>query len=106
MTDDLPNANHTLDISDAHLNIALSQVSIGFWEVSLTNHNFMACTRQCKENFGWSPSAPFSYSDMLSCILPEDLPNMLNMVNVAIREKQPYLAQYRVRHSDGRIRWI
>jgi len=106
MSSKLPNADQTFNISDEHLDIALEQVSMGFWRVNLVNSNFMACTPQCKKNFGWDPSKAFSYAEMLSCILPEDLPEMQAKVSAAIEHQQLYKAQYRVKHPDGSVHWI
>lgn len=106
MPQHLPGSDHTFTITQEYLGMALSQVSLGFWEVNLTDNNFMSCTDQCKRNFGWDVSKRFSYEDMMGCILPEDLPGMQERVRTAIHDRQPYFAQYRVRHPDGNIRWI
>ncbi|MEH3112525.1 PAS domain-containing sensor histidine kinase [Pedobacter terrae] len=106
MSAELPHADQTFNISDEHLDIALAQVSMGFWRVNLADSNFMACSQQCKKNFGWDPSTAFSYADMLSCILPEDLSEMQSRVSYAIKEQQLYRSEYRVKHPDGVIYWI
>ena len=66
----------------------------------------MACTDQCKRNFGWEVTRVFSYEDMQRCILPEDLPAMQEKVAHAIEAHQPYIAQYRIRDPDGSLHWI
>ncbi|KIA96581.1 hypothetical protein OC25_02245 [Pedobacter kyungheensis] len=96
----------TFTISQKHLNDALIQAQIGFWELDLQNGNSMICTAQCKRNFGWETDKQFSYNQMLSCILAKDLPAMMSSVQHAISNRQLYSAQYRVRHPDGQVIWI
>ncbi len=66
----------------------------------------MTCTNQCKRNYGWDTAQPFSYENMLSRIVEEDLPGMQALVAKAVESARPYLAQYRVRFPDGSVRWI
>lgn len=103
---DLHGSDSTFTISQKHLSQALTQARMGFWEVNLMANNAMSCTDQCKRNFGWDVSKPFSYEDMLRCILEDDRVEMQEQVALAIREGSPYHAHYRTRHPDGSIHWI
>ncbi|MFN0257319.1 PAS domain-containing sensor histidine kinase [Pedobacter ureilyticus] len=93
-------------ISDDVLNRALEQASLGFWEVNLVSGNFMSCTAQCKRNFGWDTSKPFSYEDMVDSIIEEDRTEMQKQVFDSISQGKDYFAEYRVRHPDDSIHWI
>ncbi|MDQ1150383.1 PAS domain-containing sensor histidine kinase [Sphingobacterium zeae] len=99
-------ADSTFTVSQKHLAQALEQARMGFWEVSLVEQNYMSCTDQCKRNFGWDTTKEFSYSDMLGCIVAEDLEAMQACVARSIELQIPYNAQYRVRHNDNSIHWI
>lgn len=102
----LHGADSTFTVSQKHLAQALAQARMGFWEVSLLEKNYMSCTDQCKRNFGWDMARPFSYSDMLGCIVDEDREAMQASVARSIEQHVPYMAQYRVRHGDNSIHWI
>ena len=93
-------------ISDAHLQVALHLIKIGFWEVELIDMS-MRSTTTCKENFGLGAHEEFSYERMLSMIHPEDLPAMKQSMATAINDQgQVYQAEYRVKHPAGRPCWI
>ncbi|WP_118975754.1 PAS domain-containing sensor histidine kinase [Taibaiella koreensis] len=106
MKQNLPDSDSTFNVSQEQLSLALNQVSLGFWEVNLVEGNFMACTDQCKRNFGWDTKETFRYDDMLDCILPQDRGGMQERVMQAIMNNEAYIAQYRVRHPDGSLHWI
>ncbi|WP_293953936.1 MULTISPECIES: PAS domain-containing sensor histidine kinase [unclassified Sphingobacterium] len=99
-------ADSTFTVSQKHLDQALEQARMGFWEVSLVEHNYMSCTDQCKRNFGRDTTKEFSYSDMLGCIVEEDREAMQDCVARSIELHIPYNTQYRVRHTDNSIHWI
>jgi len=98
--------DYFLELPNDYLTMALNQAALGFWEVSLSEGNPMACTAQCKRNFGRDASIGFTYQEMLDSIVPEDKEQMQTAVGRAIRENVPYFAQYRVKHPDATIRWI
>ena len=106
MNSDASNFDHSVQLSNEYLSIALDQAALGFWEVGLSEGNPMLCTDQCKRNFGRDPLLDFSYQDMLKSIIQEDQEQMQAAVARAIEEQVPYFAQYRVKHPDGIIRWI
>ncbi|WP_316829930.1 PAS domain-containing protein [Pedobacter aquatilis] len=93
-------------ISKSHLLVAMNHVKLGFFEMD-TQTGEIRCTARCKQNFGICPDASFSYAQLLSQILPEDLEAMQDEVDLALSgEKSSFQAIYRINRTDGEIRWI
>jgi PAS domain S-box-containing protein len=44
--------------------------------------------------------------EWMGCIHPDDLPNMLNTIATALKTRQPFSYEYRLRRSDGAYRWM
>ncbi|HYF01115.1 MAG TPA: PAS domain-containing protein, partial [Planctomycetota bacterium] len=42
----------------------------------------------------------------MDIVLPEDIPHIDASIRAAIEERRPYEVDYRIRHRDGRIRWV
>jgi len=99
-------ADQTLSVSKEHLNIALNQVKIGFWELELDGL-LLNCTMQCKINVKGTVQDTLTYNDLLDQIVPDDLERMQDAVKEAIvSENGEYHSQYRVKHIDGSLHWI
>jgi PAS domain S-box-containing protein len=93
-------------ISDAHLQVALNLIQIGFWEIELMDMS-MRSTSTCKENFGLTAADDFTYERMISMIHEEDRPHVIKSIAAAINEKgEAFMSEYRVNHQQGRPCWI
>ncbi|QKZ14072.1 PAS domain S-box protein [Spirosoma sp. KUDC1026] len=85
--------------------MALDAGLLGSYELNLTTGD-MACTARCKANYGLLPDATLNFPDLLSMVLPEDLPQMQEAVSEACETMQTYHAEYRVNWPDGSLHWI
>ncbi|MCC8409128.1 PAS domain-containing sensor histidine kinase [Mucilaginibacter sp. UR6-1] len=96
----------TLIVSQEHLDIALNQVRLGFWELDLDGMT-LNCTPQCKMNFGMGDRPSLSYEELLACIVPEDRQMMqTDVAKALVPGNGIYHSQYRARHPDGSLHWI
>jgi PAS domain-containing protein len=64
-------AKEALTQSEKRLHIALDAARLGAWQRSSEGEQ-LQCTSLHKANFGLAADAPFSYSDMLAAIHPDD----------------------------------
>jgi two-component system sensor histidine kinase EvgS len=56
---------------------------------------------------GVSPErAKADFSTVAAAVHPEDLPGWLKSIGEAVAARAPWFREYRVRHADGRCRWI
>jgi PAS domain S-box-containing protein len=39
-------------------------------------------------------------------VLPEDLPRLVQVAAAAVQEHRPFTLEYRIRHTDGSLRWV
>lgn len=91
-------------ICDAHWDVIFDYVKLGFWEfqyeAGILHTNFT-----CKRNYGLAPDDRFTFDDLLSMILPEDLDNMQDEIQLTISgERSSYNVQYQIKRADGAIR--
>jgi PAS domain S-box-containing protein len=91
--------------SDNKLRAALAAARLGAWELDLATEE-MDCSEVCKANFGRGPQDPFSYSDLLDAVDPEDRPEVTEALRLAVEKQQVYQAEYRIRWPDGSPHWI
>ena len=93
-------------LSDDHLNLALSQVKLGFWEFDIQTGQ-INCTTQNRINFGFSLDQDITEKDIQQAILPEDRKRRTAAINLAMNpEVGTYTFDFRVRLPDSRIRWL
>jgi signal transduction histidine kinase len=87
------------------LEIALSAGKFGSYDVDLAS-GLMACTDQCKINFGLLPGSTFNFPDLMNAIVPQHCDYVNNQVQNAIAEHKLYVAEYQVEWPDGSLHWI
>ncbi|WGV27343.1 GAF domain-containing protein [Halotia branconii] len=91
--------------SEQQLKLAFQAAKLGSWQLALQTGE-LSISNQCKENFGLSLEAAYSYNDLLACIYPDDRSYMQDSVKQALKNKCDYEAEYRSIWSDGSIHWI
>ncbi|MBC6111622.1 PAS domain-containing protein [Pedobacter fastidiosus] len=93
-------------ICDAHWDVIFDHVKLGFWEFQYES-GILRTSFTCKRNYGLSADASFTFDDLLSMILPEDLDKMQDEIQLTISgERSSYNVQYRIKRADGAIRTI
>ncbi len=94
-------AEDTLRASEASLAYAQHMAHIGNWERNIVT-NEMRWSKEVDRIFGLNPqqSDP-SFAVFLNAVHPDDRQNVIDTVNKAISEKQPYRNDFRVVQPDG-----
>ncbi|PWS26967.1 hypothetical protein DHW03_13175 [Pedobacter yonginense] len=91
-------------ICDAHWDVIFDHVRLGFWEFEYES-GILHTSYTCKRNYGLLPDASFTFDNLLSMILPEDLDHMQDEIQLTISgERSSYNVQYRIKRPDGSIR--
>jgi PAS domain S-box-containing protein len=99
-------AEDALRESEERLRLALSAADTGTWRWNpVTNQD----TRDASLNRILGLSAAEStqpVEDFLQCVHPDDRDMVDKEIQCAIRDRQPYLAEFRIVRPDGAIRWL
>jgi len=98
-------AEEALRQSEQHLRLALLTGQLGSWQVDLTTKT-LACSNQCKANFGLAPAEDFSYRKLFEVIHPDDRDRVRSAINQAVAERADYEEEYRNIWPDGSIHWV
>ena len=96
----------TLKVEET-LQLAAETAGVGTWNLVLPG-NTLRSSPKCKEIFGFSADAPFSYEDFLATVHPDDGPLVKDSVASALDPggTGQYEVDYRIIHRDGSIRWL
>ena len=87
--------------------VAMRAGAMGVWEYDLASGRLDYDARQYALFGQDPPSDPADApQDWRERILPEDLPAVDRSLGRAMRGEGQYSAEFRVRHSDGRVRWL
>jgi PAS domain S-box-containing protein len=88
------------------MDIALSQVKLGFWELDLLTGELSA-TLQNKLNFGYTAQDDFTTESVVAAILPEDRARREEALQKAMDPDYGlYTFDCRVRHPDQSLHWL
>lgn len=87
------------------LDLALNAASLGTWTLDTTT-NTLTTSDLCRRDYGWLSSAPFTYSDLLALVHPDDRARRTLKVNEAFAAHQDLEIEYRVIRQDGETAWI
>ncbi len=87
------------------LRMALDGGRMGTWDIDLATGT-MACSGQCKINYGRSPDAPFTYAELADAIHPDDLERWRATVAQAIGCGGEFGLDYRTLWPDGSVHWV
>lgn len=94
-----------LAASEQRLHFALKAGRMGSWSLDLETERFIT-SDGCKENFGRSLTAPFSYADLQAAVHPGDRAMRDEAVATAIADRTPLDVEYRLLTPSGEERWV
>lgn len=92
----------------AHLELdkLFSSVNENLFSVSMPDHRLIQMSPACEKIYGYPPSVFFEQPMMwYEMIIPEDK-HIVDANYPKVHKGEPVLHQYRIRHSDGSIRWL
>jgi PAS domain S-box-containing protein len=87
------------------LRLALDSGRMGTWDIDFST-GIMACSGQCKMNYGRSPEEPFTYEDLAASVHPDDVERWRDVVTQAIECGGDFGIDYRAMWPDGSIHWV
>lgn len=87
------------------LRLALDGGKMGTWDLDIQSGT-MACSDQCKLNYGRSPDLAFTYQDLASSIHPDDFEEWRAAVGRAVECGSEFAIDYRTVWPDGSIHWV
>ena len=98
---DLPDATELTQ----RLDIALNAGKLGYYELDLRS-GLINATPQFKTNLGLLPDAEPNQQEVFEAILPEYIPNIKEVLQVAFASRKPYQVVFEMRWPDNSIHWI
>jgi len=90
---------------ETRLALALKAGGLGAWTLDPDTRELIS-SPGCKEVFGRSASDPFTYSDFLGSIHPDDIDRVQAAIMDTIEHDQPYRIEYRILTPAGEQRWL
>ncbi|WP_316802903.1 ATP-binding protein [Pedobacter nototheniae] len=87
------------------LQIALDAARLGSYDLDLDS-GIMACSEQCKKNFGLKPDQPLNYPELMALILPEYRDYVQKQITNALSKNAIYQAEYPIKWADDTEHWI
>ena len=90
---------------EREMTFAMRAGRFGTWSLELPTR-MMTASPACKELFGRTADAPFTYADRVAAIVPEDRPSVEEALQRIERGGGDYEVTFRVRRPDGEIRWL
>ena len=97
--------------SDARMSLAVDAADLGIWTRDL-GENEIWTSEKWRQLFGFGPSAPLQFTDILERLHPDDRNALEQADALAIAEaaggknRGTYQTDYRIILPDGAIRWI
>ena len=86
------------------LNLALRAAEMGVWEWRIPTSELF-WTPECMRLFDVDQSFGV-IGDFIARIHPEDVERVISAARQAIAERSAFIAEFRIIHSDGHLRWI
>ncbi|HEX6432822.1 MAG TPA: PAS domain S-box protein [Gemmatimonadales bacterium] len=87
------------------LDLANEAAGLGTWDHNLITGDLHLDPR-AKDLLGFPPEAPVSSRAWNAAIHPDDLPAAEELLERALRERQPFSTEYRVIWPDGSVHWL
>jgi PAS domain S-box-containing protein len=87
------------------LALAHDAAGLGAWQFDVAAGE-LRCDNRARSLFGIATDAPLSYGGWVAILHPDDRASAEELWNTALRERQPFSAEYRVVWPDGTIRWL
>jgi PAS domain S-box-containing protein len=91
--------------SEGLLQTALNAGHLGALELHLPEFELEA-SDTCKTFFGRKPEDPFSYTDLLAAVHPDDRTRRQDMLDRSIKSGKDYSFEYRNIWPDGSVHWV
>ena len=106
-------ARLALQASEARLKTAQDRLSLaqavshsGFWDWDMRDGSVYG-TPELIRLFGVEPGTrEVNFDAWLAAVHPDDVTQVEDALNGAVRNRTPYFTEYRIRWPDGAIRWI
>lgn len=87
-------------------NLATSAAGIGVWDWDVVNNDLVWDDRMYRV-YGVDPEAfGGAYEAWANCVHPDDLARTAAELQAAVRGERPFATEFRLRDTDGRIRYI
>jgi len=94
-----------LQILSDRLTLALQAGAIGTWDWDLVNE--VRWDERMYEIYGLQDLGRVAlYQDWIRQVHPDDVPTVEAALQAAVRSKQDYRLEFRIRRTDGELRWI
>ncbi len=90
---------------ERRLSMAMTAGRLGAWDLAIDTLTLNA-SDHCKANFGRGRHEPFTYSDLLASVAPEDRQRMQAAVALCISTGEDYAIEYRVIWPDKSQHWV
>jgi PAS domain S-box-containing protein len=98
--------DQVLQASEMRLQLALAAGDMGAWQWDLKDNRSWWWPGMARLH-GLPPDAPAgSLSGYLDLVVPDDRERLRQTVELALRDKRDYRAEYRIRRPQGEVRWI
>jgi PAS domain S-box-containing protein len=91
--------------AESRLQTALKGGHLGAWILDVERMELTA-SETYRAHFGRKPTEPFSYTDLVSSIHPDDLPRRQAELELSLRSGRDYRIEYRAIWPDGSTHWI
>lgn len=91
--------------TEQQLEVALQAARMGTWAIDLAT-NELTTSELCRKDYGWPPSQPMTYDDLLGLIHPDDRKMRVELIQRAFAARDDLEVEYRVNRPDGEIVWI
>jgi PAS domain S-box-containing protein len=91
--------------TEAKLEVALKAARMGTWEIDFTT-NALTTSELCRKDYGWPPTEPMTYEDLLGLIHPADRERRVHEITKALSAREDLEVEYRVIRPDGETVWI
>ncbi|HEX2450392.1 MAG TPA: ATP-binding protein [Gemmatimonadales bacterium] len=87
------------------MQLAHDAAGLGTWDHDLVN-GAMEWDARAKALFGIAADVQMTRAMWAAAVHPPDLPNAEALQELALKERKPFSAEYRIRWPDGSIHWI
>ena len=98
-------AEERLERSEERLRLATDGAELGTWYWDLATQT-LEWSARCKRHLGLPPGEEPSFDAFYAAVHPDDRSRVQQAINQAVAEVANYLAEYRVRWTDGSLHWI
>jgi diguanylate cyclase (GGDEF)-like protein/PAS domain S-box-containing protein len=98
-------AESNLQLLTERLSLATAVAKVGVWDWDLAE-NMLTWDSTMFEMYRMAPLVPMPYEKWARAVEPEDLPVVEATLHRMISQKGQGFAEFRIRHSDGAVRYV